>query len=103
MNQQIRGAEGITEEQLSWELQRGGRLVVFHYCVSGIVLTFRQPSAIYLIRQGESAIWKGLPYTLLSLVTGWWGFPWGPIYTVSSLITNFGGGEPIALQSGQGV
>jgi hypothetical protein len=26
---------------------------------------------------------------------GWWGFPWGPIYTIGTFITNFGGGKDV--------
>ncbi len=34
----------------------------------------------------------GLPYSLFTLVAGWWGFPWGPILTVRALYRNFRGG-----------
>ena len=31
----------------------------------------------------------------MTLVAGWWGFPWGPIYTLGALGTNaFGGQRP---------
>jgi hypothetical protein len=30
---------------------------------------------------------------LLSALFGWWGFPWGPIWTISSIFTNAGGGR----------
>jgi hypothetical protein len=28
-------------------------------------------------------------------VAGWWGIPWGPIFTVQSLVVNFKGGKDI--------
>jgi len=31
---------------------------------------------------------QSLPFTLLSLLLGWWGNPWGPIYTIQSLWVN---------------
>jgi len=34
-------------------------------------------------------------YSLFSVVFGWWGIPYGPIYTVMALITNFGGGKDV--------
>lgn len=94
----INGMEGMTGPQLKAELQNGGKFVVFQYCISIIVLTFRRSSDIYFVRGGESAVGKGLVYTLLSLVLGWWGIPWGPIYTIGAFITNFGGGKDVTAQ-----
>lgn len=37
----------------------------------------------------------GLKYTFLSLVVGWWGIPWGPIYTIASVAKNFAGGGDV--------
>jgi hypothetical protein len=92
---QILGVEGMTVEQVHRELARGGKFVLFEYCISVIILTFKRPSDIYFIRAGESAAMKSLQFTLLSLVAGWWGFPWGPIYTISSVVTNLGGGRDV--------
>lgn len=82
----IVGIEGLTVDQLNLELQRAAKFVIFHYCISILVMTFRRSSDIYFIRAGESAVTKGLPYTLLTVVLGWWGIPWGPIYSISSLV-----------------
>jgi hypothetical protein len=94
----IRGIESLSPSDLDFELQRGARLVLFEYCISIVVLTFRRSSDIYLIRSGESAIGKGLPFTLISLIAGWWGIPWGPIYTVQSLFYNFQDGRDVTEQ-----
>jgi len=45
-----------------------------------------------LIRRGKKGLLQGLPYTVLSLLLGWWGVPWGLIYTPLVVITNFSGG-----------
>jgi hypothetical protein len=74
--------------ELARELERGGRLVVYQYCISLIVVTLLQPSGIYLIRAGESPGRYGFRFTLLSLLMGWWGIPWGPIRTIQALATN---------------
>jgi hypothetical protein len=91
----IIGLENMTGAQLAEELDRGAKFVIYQYCISILIMTFRRPSEIYFIRAGESAVGKGLGFTALSLVLGWWGIPWGPIYTVGSLITNFGGGKDV--------
>src|SRR6267142_6041609 len=98
MATKIQGIEGMKHGELEFELQRGAKFVLFQYCVSVIVLTFRRPSDIYFVRQGENAVVKGLPFTLLSLVAGWWGIPWGPIYTIQSIYNNLQGGKDVTPQ-----
>ena len=81
--------------ELQQEIQQGGKFVIFQYCISVLVITFRRSSNIYFVRHEENAVVKGLPFTLLSLVLGWWGIPWGPIYTVQSVWVNFKGGRDV--------
>jgi hypothetical protein len=95
MATKIRGIEGMRAGEVDFEIQRGARFVLFQYCISIVVLTFRRASDIYFLRQGESALTKGLPFTLLSLVAGWWGIPWGPIFTVQSVYNNSRGGKDV--------
>ena len=94
----IQGVAGLSQSEIDFELQRGGKFVLFQYCVSVMVLTFKRPSDIYFIRAGESPAKKGLPFTLLSLVAGWWGIPWGPIYTIQSVYNNLQGGKDVTQQ-----
>lgn len=103
----IKGIEGLSAAQVDDELRRGAKFVVFGYAMSFLVITLRRSSDVYFIRAGESAFGKGLPYTLLSLALGWWGFPWGFIYTPMVVFQNLGGGRDVtaelrgALTSGQ--
>ncbi len=69
MATRIRGIEGMKHGELDFEIQRGA--------------------------QGENPVVKGLPFTLLSLAAGWWGIPWGPIYTIQSVYNNSRGGEDV--------
>ncbi len=91
----IEGIEGMSADQIRFEVQRGGKFVLYHYCVSIVVMTFRRSSPVYFIPTGHSAAGKGLPWTLLTLVLGWWGIPWGPIYSIQSLVVNFQGGKDV--------
>jgi hypothetical protein len=91
----ILGIEGMSTDQLQFEIQRGAKLVCYQYCVSIVVMSFRRSSNVYYIPAGESTVSKGLPWTLLTLVAGWWGIPWGPIFSIQSLVTNFKGGKDI--------
>lgn len=91
----VLGIEGMSPDQLKFEIQRGAKLVCYQYCISVLVMSFRRSSDVYYIPAGESAVSKALPWILLTLVAGWWGIPWGPIFTVQSLVTNFKGGKDL--------
>lgn len=94
----IVGTEGLSVTELNHELQNGGKFVIYQYCISVVVMTFKRPSSIYFIKNGESAFLKGLGYTVLSLLLGWWGIPWGPIYTIGAIIQNCSGGKNVTQQ-----
>jgi hypothetical protein len=91
----IKNLDGLTNDQINRELQHGAKFVIFQFTISIIVMTFRRSSDIYFIRAGESGVIKGLPYTLLNTLFGWWGIPWGPIYTIQSLYYNLSGGKDV--------
>jgi len=91
----IIGIDGLTDEQIRDELARGARFVVYQYCVSIVVLTFKRPSSIHFVRSGQSAARAGMRFTALSLVLGWWGIPWGIVYTVQSAWVNCRGGHDV--------
>jgi hypothetical protein len=94
----IRGIEGMSDAELRAEVAKGGRFVVYMWCVSVIVMTFRRGTDVYFIRAGESGLKHSLPYTLLTFLLGWWGIPWGPIYSVQCLYKNLSGGEDVTAR-----
>ena len=95
----IVGLEEIKSSgELQQELQEGGKFVMYQYCISILILTFKRSSNVYFIRHEENAILKGLPFTLLTLLLGWWGIPWGPIYTIQSVWVNFQGGKNVTKE-----
>jgi hypothetical protein len=94
----IVGLEGITPGQLHVELQGGARFVIFQYCISILVLSFKRSSDIHYIRPDDNAFAKGLPYSFGSFLVGWWGFPWGPIWTVGTIVTNCRGGRNVTQE-----
>jgi len=95
----IVGLEDIKSDgHLQQEIQQGGKFVIYQYCISLLVITFKRSSNIYFITHEQNALVKGIPFTLLSLVLGWWGIPWGPIYTIQSIWMNFKGGKDVTQQ-----
>lgn len=81
----------LSVSELNQQLAEGAKFVQFSYAISLIVITFKRYSKIYFIRKDDSPMADSWPYTLLSLLLGWWGIPFGPIYTIWALVENFKG------------
>ncbi|BCL34890.1 hypothetical protein [Nostoc sp. MS1] len=94
----IIGLDGITVEELNKELANGAKFVVFPYCFSVLILTFRRSSEIHLIKARQGTFKKSLKFILISFFLGWWGIPWGIIYTIQSIFVNFQGGRDVTDQ-----
>jgi|SRR6516164_8197245 hypothetical protein len=77
----IIGTENLTREQVQHELSKRGKFVVYPYCISLLVITFKRSSDIYFVTADKPFTGARLSYSLLSFVAGWWGIPWGPIWT----------------------
>lgn len=92
-----RNAKRMSDLQIFQELEKGGRLVKYHYTISVIVMTFSLKSKIHLLRAGEKGIKPGLIFSSITLLLGWWGIPWGPVKSVHSIKTNFSGGQDVEL------
>jgi hypothetical protein len=91
----ISGVQGMSVADLQQAVAAGGKFVRFQFCVSVLVLSFKRSSPIIFVRPGESAFAKGLSYSLISLVAGWWGIPWGPIWTLTTVAENIAGGKDL--------
>jgi hypothetical protein len=88
----VHGIEGRSLADIEQETAAGGRFVFFEYCISFIFLTLRRPSVVYFIPAGRKTLARGACYSLISLSVGWWGVPWGLVYTPLTVITNLSGG-----------
>jgi hypothetical protein len=94
----IKNFDALTGDQINRELAHGARFVIFQFTISIVVMTFKRSSDIYFIKAGENATVKGLAYTFLTLIFGWWGIPWGPIYSIQSIVKNLSGGKNITSE-----
>ena len=92
------GLEKESAEELSREIDQGGRFVVYPYCISLGVLTFKRTSSVHFIRKGQSRTRHSLVFVLISCWLGWWGIPWGPIWTIQSIKTNLSGGQDVTQE-----
>ena len=95
MSTQIKNVDGYSVQEIRDMVHQGGKFVVFPYTISIVVMTFKRSSDIYFIKPGESGIKHGVGFMLTNLFLGWWGIPWGPIYTIGSLVHHIGGGKNV--------
>lgn len=91
----IKGIKGMSVLDIQNEVAVGGRFVRFSYCISVVVISFRLSSPVYFLKRQDNAFAKGIPFSLLSFLVGWWGIPWGLVYTPVSIFTNLRGGKDV--------
>lgn len=93
----IQKTSGLTLNELYKGLDEGGKIVIYGYCISLLAVTLRRISPPHYIKPGERPSKYGLRYNLRSLILGWWGLPWGPVYTIDMIKINLknGGGVDI--------
>lgn len=92
---EIRGIEGLSQEQIGKAIQQGAKFVMFEYCWSALVVTIRKTSPIHFVPPGSSRYAVGAKYLFCSLFLGWWGIPWGPIYSIASIAQYAKGGNDV--------
>ncbi len=68
------------------------QLRTFDATVSIVIATLNLPSR-HLIVGHDNRLGHGAACTLTSLVLGWWGIPWGPIWTIAAVARNLRGGH----------
>ena len=86
---------GMAPAQLRLAVSRGARFIVYEYCVSFVVISFSRYSKPIYVPSGVSAVAAGWKYTALTLLLGWWGFPFGIIFSIKALWTNLRGGKDV--------
>jgi len=67
------------------------RYIIFWQVISYIFLTVRYPVQGVFCHKCADRV--ALIASLKSWLLGWWGFPWGPPYTLDALLRNLRGGD----------
>ena len=94
----IKNIKNYTNEQLKSEIARGGKFVFFTYTVSLAVMTLKRSSSIVFIPAGEGTFKHRVGYSTVNAIMGWWGIPWGPIYTIGAMFNNMSGGKDVTSE-----
>ena len=80
----------LRPEEIREELRRGGRFVIYYYCVTLFFWSYKKPSRILLLRPGCNDTWHGMPVSVLGHHPFWRGVP----YSLLSLLL---GGPLVAI------
>lgn len=84
----IKKTTNLSIEEIITDINKGGKFISYGYCISIVALIFRLTSSPHFIKSTEKPSKYRLKYNILSLLLGWWGLPWGPIYTIDMLRLN---------------
>ena len=91
----ILAIENMSHDELTDGIAAGGKFVMYQYVISILILSFKRASPIYYIPAGASRVPKGLMFSGIALVLGWWGIPWGLFWTPMAIFRNFRGGKDV--------
>lgn len=92
---QIKNIDGLSLSQIKEKVDRGGKFVIFPFTISFVIMTLRRSSDIYFIQNDENSFKYSYPYALMNFFIGWWGVPWGPIYTIGAIHKHIIGGKDV--------
>ncbi|MGP1684177.1 MAG: hypothetical protein ACTS8S_17805, partial [Giesbergeria sp.] len=70
----------------------------FMLAASFVYISVKSPSRYYIAGRDNIGFAKTM-YTLASLLIGWRGIPWGPIYTIQAIEKNISGGERTTIRA----
>ncbi|WP_428224748.1 hypothetical protein [Flavobacterium sp.] len=94
----IKNIEGLSVSQIRELVNQGAKFVVFPYTISFVVMTLKRGSAIFFVRPGENTIKYSYPFIIVNFLLGWWGLPWGPVYTLGAMYRHITGGKDLTQE-----
>jgi hypothetical protein len=86
------GSRPLFPDEVRARVAAGARLVRFEFCVSLLLFTVRRQSPVFLTESWQHRYLRGLGYSLLALLLGPWGVPWGFVWTPWAVWVNLTGG-----------
>lgn len=91
----IKRTEGYSANEIVQLVSEGAKFVIFPYTVSIVLMTMKRNSSIYFILPDEKSFKYSYGFVGVNLLVGWWGIPWGPIYTIGALFDQLAGGKDV--------
>lgn len=86
---QLEIPDELSFDQLLANREKDGKFIVYEYLIPRPFFPpIKRFSKIYYLSKGEDNNKYAFKYNLLTLIWGWWGLPFGPSYTYSTLMHN---------------
>lgn len=92
MKYQLQFDEPMDMEQIKAHIEKGGRFIVYYYCISLLALTLTRLSPAFFVFSDESHKKHRNKYNLITAIFGWWGIPWGIKLSLKAMKLNNQGG-----------
>jgi hypothetical protein len=70
-------------------IDRNTELIRFCWVLSVVTLSMKSPGK-WMVSDTLRSKLTGAAATIFNLLFGWWGIPWGPIFTVQAVLVNLG-------------
>jgi hypothetical protein len=86
------GSRSLFPDEIRTRVAAGARLVRFEFCISLLLFTLRRQSPVYITESWQERYLRGLGYSLIAVLLGPWGIPWGLIWTPWAVWVNLTGG-----------
>lgn len=70
----------------------------YQFCTSFLIITFKQPTS-FILDCSSNKFLVNFTATIFTALVGWWGIPWGPIYTIQTIFRNIRGGTKKSIEN----
>jgi hypothetical protein len=79
-------------------LQYDSLVTQYSFCTSFLVVSFKQSTG-FLFEHSPNKLTANFISILVTFLFGWWGIPWGPVYTVQVIFRNLRGGTKTSIEA----
>ncbi len=95
-----KSAELKTGQECKFEgkiINKDTELRRYYWAMSYVFISFKGKTRFYI--EKKSSLIKSLMFSFLTFISGWWGIPFGPIWTIEAIIKNFKGGDSFTVDN----
>lgn len=93
----VTNARELSPRELIEAVKRGRRFVRYRWVLSFGLFTLGRWSAVHLVVPGDEAQDLAMPYSLITVLFGWWS-PWGVRASLRALELNQRGGADVTYE-----
>lgn len=86
--------EATSSHPVVLSVMAGQRYVIYPYVASALIMTFRRSmGSVRVVETGQWPMGPLFGATAITTLFGWWGFPWGLVWSPAALFNLWRGGR----------